>query len=239
MDSKYWLDPRFIYKNLERFFSEERICGLFNIPSTDKGIVVSVIDMNENDLIIKTAAIDGIRPIIVGSKTLTTFTDSGKVQFEIHNFRPLQNGSYSCDLPKKIALIQRRKGFRTLGPGNFDRDFKLLIYYVQGKEIIAQVVDISEDGLQLDLRLGSTEMTPGTIWQRCSFERLKIRSEPFDLIIKNTRMGQETSRIRVGCHLLNPTQRIRNQFENTRNALHTARIQRRLKFWFENLSWYS
>jgi hypothetical protein len=138
-----------------------------------------------------------------------------------------------------MTVIQRRKGFRTPGPGNFDRDFKLLIYFSQGKEMIAQVVDISEDGLQLDLRLNATEMSVGTIWSGCSFERLKVRSEPFDLVIRNTRPSAESSRIRVGCQLVNPTQLNRNQFESTRNAIHSARIQRRLKFWFQNVSWYS
>jgi len=171
--------------------------------------------------------------------TLVTFVDGGKVQFEIRNIRATQEGSYIADIPEKMAVIQRRKGFRTPGPGNFDRDFKLLIYFTHGKEMIAQVVDISEDGLQLDLRLDATEMTVGTIWSRCSFERLKIRSEPFDLVIRNTRLSHESSRIRVGCQLLNPTQLNRNEFESTRNAIHTARIQRRLKFWFLNASWYA
>jgi len=114
-----------------------------------------------------------------------------------------------------------------------------LIYFAQGKEMIAQIIDISEDGLQLDLRSDATEMGVGTIWTGCSFERLKIRSEPFNLVIKNTRPSHESSRIRVGCELLNPTQLNRNEFESTRNAIHSARIQRRLKFWFQNVSWYS
>jgi hypothetical protein len=138
-----------------------------------------------------------------------------------------------------MAVIQRRKGFRTPGPGNFDRDFKLLIYFAQGKEMIGQIIDISEDGLQLDLRLDAAEMSVGTIWSRCSFERLKNRSEPFDLVIRNTRLSHEASRIRVGCQLLSPTQLNRNEFESTRNAIHTARIQHRLKFWFLNASWYA
>ena len=105
--------------------------------------------------------------------------------------------------------------------------------------MIAQIVDLSEDGLQLDLRADATDMAIGTIWTRCSFERLKNRSEPFDLIIRNTRLSQESSRIRVGCQLLDPTPRNRIEFESTRNGIHTARVQRRLKFWFQNVSWCS
>ena len=131
-------------------------------------------------------------PRVGSTYTLVTFVDGGKVQFDVKNIRITQNNSYTCDLPEKMAVIQRRKGFRTPGPGNFDRDFKLLIYFAQGKEMIGQIIDISEDGLQLDLRLDAAEMTVGTIWSRCSFERLKIRSEPFDLVIRNTRLSHES-----------------------------------------------
>jgi hypothetical protein len=236
----YWIDPRFIYKNLERFFEEERICGLFKSPTDKEGIGISVLAVEPNCLRLKAIpSSDGSLPRVGSTYTLVTFVDGGKVQFDVKNIRATQENSYACDLPEKMAVIQRRKGFRTPGPGNFDRDFKLLIYFAQGKEMIAQVVDISEDGLQLDLRLDATEMTVGTIWSRCSFERLKIRSEPFDLVIRNTRLSHESSRIRVGCQLLNPTQLNRNEFESTRNAIHTARVQRRLKFWFLNASWYA
>ncbi len=236
----FWVDPRFIYKNLERFFEEDRVCGLFKGPTDPKGIGISVMAVDPSGLrfkIIPTS--DGLTNHIGNGYTLVTFVDSGKVQFEVKNPRWTQEGHYICDLPEKMVVIQRRKAFRTPGPGNFDRDFKLLIYFAQGKEMIAQIIDISEDGLQLDLRSDATEMEVGTIWTGCSFERLKIRSEPFNLVIKNTRPSHESSRIRVGCELLNPTQLNRNEFESTRNAIHSARIQRRLKFWFQNVSWYS
>jgi hypothetical protein len=182
---------------------------------------------------------DGSHPAIIGNRILVTYVDSGKVQFSLNNIRLATDSSYTSDLPQKIAIVQRRKSFRTPGPGNFDRDFKLLIYFAQGKEMIAQIVDMSEDGLQLDLRADATDMSIGTIWTGCSFERLKNRSEPFDLVIRNTRLSQESSRIRVGCQLLDPTPRNRIEFESTRNGIHTARVQRRLKFWFQNVSWCS
>ena len=240
INANYWVDPRFIHKNLERFFEEERICGLFKSSSDKEGIGISIIAVEPNGLRLKLIlSSDGTLPRVGSTYTLVTFVDSGKVQFEVKNIRITQNNSYTCDLPEKMAVIQRRKGFRTPGPGNFDRDFKLLIYFAQGKEMIGQIIDISEDGLQLDLRLDAAEMSVGTIWSRCSFECLKIRSEPFDLVIRNTRLSHEASRIRVGCQLLNPTQLNRNEFESTRNAIHTARIQHRLKFWFLNASWYA
>ena len=240
LNPNFWIDPRFIYKNLERFFEEARVCGLFKDPNDANGIPINLLAVEPNGLVLKVIpADDGARPSLMQRYTLVTFVDGGKVQFEINKLRATQEGSYIADLPKAMAVIQRRKGFRTPGPGNFDRDFKLLIYFTQGKEMIAQVVDISEDGLQLDLRLNATEMSVGTIWSGCSFERLKVRSEPFDLVIRNTRPSAEPSRIRVGCQLVNPTQLNRNEFESTRNAIHSARIQRRLKFWFQNVSWYS
>jgi PilZ domain len=236
----YWIDPRFTYKNLERIFEEDRICGLFKTISDHHGIGISVLAIEPSGLRFKVIpSTDGSHPSITGNRILVTFTDSGKVQFNLNNIRSSNDHSYIGDLPQKIAIVQRRKGFRTPGPGNFDRDLKLLIYFAQGKEMIAQIIDLSEDGLQLDLRANATDMSIGTIWSRCSFERLKNRSEPFDLIIRNTRLGSESSRIRVGCQLLNPSQRNASEFESTRNAIHTARVQRRLKFWFQNVSWCS
>lgn len=240
INPNYWVDPKFIYKNLTRFFEEERICGLFKSSTAIQGISISILAVEPDRLLLKPLPTsDGIKPNLHNTYTLVTFVDGGKVQFDIKNIRAIQESSYNCDLPEKMAVIQRRKSFRTPGPGNFDPDFKLLIYFSQGKEMIAQIVDISEDGLQLDLRSDATDMAPNTIWSRCSFERLKIRSEPFDLIIRNTRVSHEVSRVRVGCQLLNPTQLNCNEFESTRNAIHTARVQRRLKVWFQNASWYT
>jgi hypothetical protein len=211
LNPNYWIDARFIYKNLERFFEEARVCGLFKDANDANGIAINLLAVEPNGLVLKAIpADDGARPSLMHRYTLVTFVDGGKVQFEINKLRATQEGSYIADLPKAMAVIQRRKGF-----------------------------DISEDGLQLDLRLNATEMSVGTIWSGCSFERLKVRSEPFDLVIRNTRPSAESSRIRVGCQLVNPTQLNRNQFESTRNAIHSARIQRRLKFWFQNVSWYS
>jgi len=240
LNPNYWINLRFIYKNLERFFEEARVCGLFKNANDTKGIAINLLAIEPNGLVLKVIPTDdGAYPSLMHRYTLVTFVDGGKVQFEINSLRAIQEGSYTAVLPKTMAVIQRRKGFRTPGPGNFDRDFKLLIYFTQGKEMIAQVVDVSEDGLQLDLRLNATEMSVGTIWSGCSFERLKVRSEPFDLVIRNTRPSAESSRVRVGCQLVNPTQLNRNEFESTRNAIHSARIQRRLKFWFQNVNWYS
>ena len=236
----YWVDPRFTYKNLERIFEEDRICGLFKNASDREGISINVLGIEPTGLRFKVMPLaDGSHPAIIGTRILVTYVDSGKVQFSLNNIRLATDSSYTSDLPEKIAIVQRRKSFRTPGPGNFDRDFKLLIYFAQGKEMIAQIVDMSEDGLQLDLRADATDMSIGTIWTRCSFERLKNRSEPFDLVVRNTRLSQESSRIRVGCQLLDPTPRNRIEFESTRNGIHTARVQRRLKFWFQNVSWCS
>jgi hypothetical protein len=96
--------------------------------------------------------------------------------------------------------------------------------------MIGDIVDISDKGMQLDLRLGATEMEVGTIWTNCSLERLTARTAKFDLIIKNIRPSPlESSRIRVGCELHEPT--------STRTAIQSARLNRRINYWYQDVSW--
>jgi hypothetical protein len=49
------------------------------------------------------------------------------------------------------------------------------------------MIDISDKGMQFDLRLGATELEVGKIWTGCTFERLQARTAKFDLIIRSIR----------------------------------------------------
>jgi hypothetical protein len=99
-------------------------------------------------------------------------------------------------------------------------------------------VDISDEGIQLDLRLGAAELEVGTIWTGCTLERLQARTAKFNLIIRNTRASLlEESRIRVGCELYQPTRLNLNEFASTRAAIQSARVNRRINYWFKGASW--
>lgn len=155
LNPNYWIDPRFIYKNLERFFEEARVCGLFKDANDANGIAINLLAVEPNGLVLKVIpADDGARPSLMHRYTLVTFVDGGKVQFEINKLRATQEGSYIADLPKAMAVIQRRKGFRTPGPGNFDRDFKLLIYFTRMTQKMSKpvlLVNISQQSQKAKL----------------------------------------------------------------------------------------
>ncbi|MEY3390314.1 MAG: hypothetical protein RL350_575 [Pseudomonadota bacterium] len=82
----YWVDPRFTYKNLERIFEEDRICGLFKNASDREGISVNVLGVEPTGLRFKVMPLaDGSHPAIIGNRILVTYVDSGKVQFSLNN----------------------------------------------------------------------------------------------------------------------------------------------------------
>ena len=90
----FWIDPRFIYKNLERFFEEERICGLFKSSTDKEGIGISVLAVEPNCLRLKAIpSSDGSLPRVGSTYTLVTFVDGGKVQFDVKNIRATQENS--------------------------------------------------------------------------------------------------------------------------------------------------
>ena len=171
-------------------------------------------------------------PIIIMGSAL----EVGKLQFPVSGLKSVESGLLACDIPKIVALLQRREYFRAKAPP--DRAFKSLIFYAVGKEMIGDIIDISDRGLQLDLRMGSTEMGIGTIWKNCSLERLTAKTAKFDLIIRNIRQSQvESSRIRVGCELYEPTKLNLNEFFSTRSAIQNARLNHRINYWYQDLSW--
>jgi len=150
--------------------------------------------------------------------------------------RTLDGGLLVCDIPKEVVLIQRREDFRVPAPP--DKAFKALIYFSVGKEMIADIIDISDKGMQFDLRLGATELELGKIWTDCTLERLQARTAKFDLIIRSIRPSLiEESRVRVGCELHEPTRLNLNEFASTRTAIQSSRLNRRINYWFQDASW--
>ncbi len=238
VDTKFQLDPRFIFKNLERMFSPGPTASIFNVKSSELFPVnVQSLDSKAGmKLKIEESPRNGLNAFIGQTCYFIAGLEGGKLQFPVAGLKFAESGFLSCDIPKTISLIQRREDFRASAPP--DRALKALIFFSVGKEMIGDIVNISDKGIQLDLRLGSTEMEVGTIWTGCSLERLTARTAKFDLIIRNLRPSPiEASRIRVGCELYEPTKLNLNEFASKRSAIQNARQNRRINFWYQDASW--
>ena len=238
IDPKFSLDNRFLFKNLEKFFSPGPVSAIFNTKSSQL-LPVSVDSIDAKTGLkfkVEEPPKNGIHAFISDPCIFVSGLELGKLQFPMQGLRSLDNGLLACDIPKVANLIQRRDDFRVPAPP--DRAFKALIYFSVGKEMIADIVDISDEGIQFDLRLGATEIEVGTIWTNCTLERLQARTAKFDLIIRNARPSLvEESRIRVGCELYQPTRWNLIEFSSTRTAIQSARVGRRINYWFQDASW--
>ena len=238
IDAKYLIDPRFIYKNLERMLPLGSISCLYHVGAGEN-VSVSMQELDlKNGMKLKIEGLPktGLSQLFNQLCYFVAALEVGKLQFPVSGLRSVESGLLACDIPKIVALLQRREYFRAKAPP--DRAFKSLIFYAVGKEMIGDIIDISDRGLQLDLRMGSTEMGIGTIWKNCSLERLTAKTEKFDLIIRNIRPSQvESSRIRVGCELYEPTKLNLNEFFSTRSAIQNARLNHRINYWYQDLSW--
>ncbi len=238
IDKKFIIDERFIYKNLERLFSPGPISGIFNtINSVLSPVRVESIDAKKGIQFKLIDSLSKANPVLSADNNMfIACLETGKLQFSISNLSFLGNGFLHCNIPSQVILIQRRENFRVPAPP--DRNFKALIHFSVGKEMIGDIVDISDNGLQLDLRLGATELEVGKVWPGCSLERLQARSAKFDLVIRNVRPSPtEQSRIRVGCELFEPTKLNLNEFLSTRSAIQTSRVNRRINYWYQEVNW--
>jgi hypothetical protein len=238
IDAKFSLDPRFIYKNLERMLSPGPVSTVFNVKTSEQ-FPVSVHSLDPKQGIqfkVEELPKTGLGSYIGQACFFVAGLETGKLQFPMLGLRLNQSNLLLCEIPKSISLIQRREDFRTKAPP--DRAFKTLIFFTVGKEMIGDIVDISDKGIQLDLRAGATEMKIGTVWTGCSLERLTARTAKFDLIIRNIRSSPtESSRVRVGCELHEPSKLNLAEFSSTRSAIQSARLNRRINYWYQDVSW--
>jgi hypothetical protein len=238
IDPKYSLDSRFLYKNLEKFFSPGPVAVIFNTKSSQL-LPVSVDNLEAKTgfkLNVEEMPKNGIHSFLMDPCIFVAGLEVGKLQFSMQGLRALDSGLLACDIPKQADLIQRREDFRVPAPP--DRAFKALIYFSVGKEMIADIIDISDKGMQFDLRLGATELEVGKIWTGCTLERLQARTAKFDLIIRSIRPSLiEESRVRVGCELHEPTRLNLNEFVSTRTAIQSSRLNRRINYWYQDATW--
>ncbi len=238
IEPKFHVEPRAIAKTIERELHKKPLAGLFKLDGSAKELPVSLLDITQGLLVMKpeTKPEGGITGLVGTQRLVVLCGDTGKMQFLASNLRLTEDGNLTCPLPTDLILVQRRKEFRTLGPGDEDLNFVLCLG--AGQELLTKVIDISDHGMLLDVRLGATEVEVGRYWHSGYFERLKSRSTAIDLLIKNVRPGAAMDRIRAGCELYEPNKLVLKEFESTRSAIENARVQGRLNRWYLGASWH-
>jgi len=238
IEPKFHVDTRLIQKTIERELHKKPLAGLYSIDGVGAPIPVSLLDVDKGLLVMKpeTKPEGGFTSLIGGQRIVVMCGESGKMQFLAANLRLNEEGNLVCPMPADLILIQRRKEFRTLGPADDDLNFVLCLG--AGQELLTKVIDISDHGILLDIRLGATEVEVGRYWHSGYFERLRSRSTTIDLVIKNVRPGADIDRIRAGCELYEPKKQTLKEFESTRSAIENARVQGRLNRWYLGASWY-
>jgi len=238
IDPRFHIEPRAVAKTIERELHKIPLAGLYSIDGNGAAIPVSLLGIHQGLLVMKPEIKPegGFTSLIGGQRIVVLCTDSGKMQFLASNLKLNDEGNLLCPLPADLILIQRRKEFRTLGPADDDLNFVLCLG--AGQELLTKVIDISDHGILLDLRLGATEVEIGRYWHSGYFERLRSRSTTIDLEIKNVRPGADIDRIRAGCELYEPKKQALKEFESTRSAIENARVQSRLNRWYLGASWH-
>jgi hypothetical protein len=238
IDPRFHIEPRAVAKTIERELHKIPLAGLYSIDGNGAAIPVSLLGIHQGLLVMKPEIKPegGFTSLIGGQRIVVLCSDSGKMQFLASNLKLNDEGNLLCSLPADLILIQRRKEFRTLGPADDDLNFVLCLG--AGQELLTKVIDISDHGILLDLRLGATEVEIGRYWHSGYFERLRSRSTTIDLEIKNVRPGADIDRIRAGCELYEPKKQALKEFESTRSAIENARVQSRLNRWYLGASWH-
>ena len=235
IDPSWKIDSRFIGKTIERE-GERQPYGGFYPSATDLGVPMELLRVDPaQGLMFKLHG--GSVAEFIGSEPMAVICGpNGKMQFKAQIVKANEKGELIAAIPNELILIQRRKNFRTLAPP--DEDFNFVLSLGAGQELLTKVIDISAGGILLDIRLEATQVDIGRYWHSCYFERLKSRSGPIDLQIKNNRPGALLDRIRVGCELYEPNTRVLKEMESTRSAIENARVALKLNRWYLNASWY-
>ena len=236
IEPSWKVEPRFAMKTIERESERQPLGGLY--PLGEIGAVVPVEILRADPaqgVIFKLHG--GSAAELIGKDQVAVFCGpNGKMQFVTHILKINEKEELIGSIPTDLILIQRRKEFRTLGP--MDEDLNFVLSLGAGQELLTKVVDISARGIQLDIRLDATQVDIGRYWHGGFFERLKSRSGPIDLVIKNNRPGVAMDRVRVGCELYEPNARVLKEMESTRSAIENARVTSKLNRWYLGASWY-
>ena len=111
VEAKFALDPRFIYKNLERMFSPGPTASIFNVKSSEI-FPVSVQSLDPKTgmkLKVEESPRNGLNAFMGQTCYFIAGLEGGKLQFPVVGLKSAESGFLSCDIPKTMSLIQRRE----------------------------------------------------------------------------------------------------------------------------------
>ena len=233
------VDSRHVYRTLDREFQNRPAIGIYGLENwlTPSVGIAMHIDPNMG-IFIKPEQIplSTLASMIDTDKVMVFVSENAKFQFTGKNLKVDPNGIIICKIPTDLVAIQRRDGFRAIPP--VDEIFKLIIGLGAGQELLTNVVDVSRNGLQLDMRAGATEVSVGGYWHTNYFERMSSTSARFDLQIMHTFQGNDIARLRVGCALYQPKPQTIKDFENLVDTIVKARAMSNMKKWYIDLTWW-
>lgn len=236
VDPNWKIESRFVGKTIERECERQPLGGLYPIGGAEIGVPVEIVRIDPSHGLILKLHGGSAAELIPSDQMVVVGGPNGKMEFKTRILRMNEKGELLASLPTELLLIQRRKQFRTLSP--VDEDFNFVLSLGAGQELLTKVVDISAQGILLDIRLDATQIEVGRYWHSGFFERLKSRSGPIDLVIKNNRPGAALDRVRVGCGLYEPNARALKEMESTRSAIENARVASKLNRWYLGACWY-
>jgi len=233
------VQTRHVNRILGREFERNPVVGMYSLEEGLTTYVLTAIRVDAEVLVFKPEKISlrELAQIVLSEKVMVLCTENAKYQFTAKNMKIDKAGNVICNIPNDLYLIQRREGFRVTPPA--DESFKLIIGLGAQQELLTNVVNVSCNGLQLDMRAGVTEVALGGYWHTCYFERLSSESGKFNLQIRNTYQGGDVARLKVGCQLYQPSKKTEREFENIVETITHARLTTNLKKWYTSLEWWN
>jgi hypothetical protein len=235
----YAIQPRHVNRVLGREFERNPIVGIYGLENWLTPYVATALHADQAVLVFKPEKIPlkELAQMIDTQKIMVIYTENAKYQFTVKNIKIDKGGLIICSLPTDLYMVQRRDGFRVSPPP--DESFKLIVGLGAAQELLTNVVNVSRNGLQLDMRAGVTEVSVGGYWHTCYFERQSSSSANFNLQIQHSCQGNDVARLRVGCKLYEPTTQTLKEFENIVDTISRARLMANLKKWYLDLDWWN
>jgi hypothetical protein len=233
------VDPRHIFRTLDREFQKHPAVGIYGLENwLAPSVAIAMHIDTKLGVFLKPeeVSLSDLAQMIDTDKIIVMCSENGKFQFTAKKIQIDSNGIIQFPIPLDLVVIQRRDGFRAIPP--VDESFKLILGLGAGQELLCNVIDVSRNGLQLDMRAGATEVSVGAYWHTCYFERLSSRSANFDLQVMHYFQGNDIARLRVGCTLYQPKTQTVKEFENIVDTITRARAMSNLKKWYLDLSWW-
>jgi hypothetical protein len=226
---------KFVAKTLSSICEKQPIAAVYKLGDYTSALAVTILGADDqHGLVMQPIDQTSLVDFIDSNCLLVLCDDNGKYQFLIQQIR-LLDGMMLAPLPNDIMKISRREDFRVQGP--VDANFKLILHLGAGQELETKVINISQNGVLIDIRKTALQPEVGRIWFDAYFERLKSKSGKFNLMVKNIMPSAAIDRIRCGCLLQEPSKKTLTDFHSTCQAISDSRASGTLNRWYQDVDW--